>query len=466
MEIRKVKWHNHPILGNLELDFCDEHGNPYKNIILAGENGTGKTTILETIATFLDGGTFTPFEYIEYEAEGHIMKAVSQNDVHGSDGFYDVIDDSGIRHAMRTKKNFNNPDIDNNHMNIRFYGFALSKARSEYKTNIISSTTSQQLDLSNKETDDNDDFTSLKQLIIDVQAQDDEEYRHWSEDRSKQNLKIDFNEFYTNYSKIGRFKNAFNNFFDRLKFDSCYTENHQKMIVFKKNGKDIGIDSLSTGEKQIVFRGTHLLQNINKINDTTVFVDEPEISMHPSWQDKILQYYQGLFTDGNTHQQKSQIFFASHSEHIIRIALKDRANNLVIVLNEKAGVIQKKKVIAPSVLSTITSAETNFLAFNTASIDYHIELYAHIQNTLVSPLHGGSSSIKQVDEFITDRPNYNMTYNRPYTYKTTTYDSLCTFIRNCIDHPSAEYSYTDEELEKSIGLMIQIIKNSQSGSAE
>lgn len=57
MKIKKVKWSNHPILGNLELDFTNQvTGEPFSNILFAGENGSGKTTILETISTFLNLG--------------------------------------------------------------------------------------------------------------------------------------------------------------------------------------------------------------------------------------------------------------------------------------------------------------------------------------------------------------------------------------------------------------------------
>lgn len=51
--IRKIKWNDHAILGNLELDFTKPDGSVYNTIVLAGENGTGKTTILETLSTFL-----------------------------------------------------------------------------------------------------------------------------------------------------------------------------------------------------------------------------------------------------------------------------------------------------------------------------------------------------------------------------------------------------------------------------
>ena len=74
MKIRKVKWANHPILGDLELNFINPVTNkPYSTIVLAGENGTGKTTILETLNTFLSIGSFEPFDAIEYEVENKVM---------------------------------------------------------------------------------------------------------------------------------------------------------------------------------------------------------------------------------------------------------------------------------------------------------------------------------------------------------------------------------------------------------
>ena len=38
-KIRKVEFINHPILGNLTLDFCDARGHAVDTVIFAGENG-------------------------------------------------------------------------------------------------------------------------------------------------------------------------------------------------------------------------------------------------------------------------------------------------------------------------------------------------------------------------------------------------------------------------------------------
>ena len=51
--------------------FQKTDGSPYSTIVLTGENGTGKTTILETICTFLNLGTFEPFDFIRYTVENN-----------------------------------------------------------------------------------------------------------------------------------------------------------------------------------------------------------------------------------------------------------------------------------------------------------------------------------------------------------------------------------------------------------
>lgn len=42
MKIRKIALQNNVFFGNQEFDFTDNHGKVYDNIVLAGENGSGK----------------------------------------------------------------------------------------------------------------------------------------------------------------------------------------------------------------------------------------------------------------------------------------------------------------------------------------------------------------------------------------------------------------------------------------
>jgi len=50
MKIRKKEFENHPILGNLKLDFADKEGKTINTIILAGENAVGKSLLLNLIS--------------------------------------------------------------------------------------------------------------------------------------------------------------------------------------------------------------------------------------------------------------------------------------------------------------------------------------------------------------------------------------------------------------------------------
>lgn len=449
--IRKIKWNNYNALGDLQLDFSKPDGSIYNTIILAGENGTGKTTILENLATFLNLGSIEPFEFINYSSNNNIY-TISQNiqNLRGSQfGFHNRRNDNtGNVCTVNTNKNNNKASIESDLEDIRHYGVSYSKARSGFKTQKVTSTTLQQLDCDKYENDEKDDFTLTKQLLVDIDVQDNSEWMRIT----KSGMKKSFSDF-KKESKLYRFENAFNTFFESLKFkyiDDTSTE--EKKIIFEKNGNLIPIDDLSTGEKQIVFRGAHLLKNSNSISNGIVLIDEPELSMHPRWQQKILQYYRNLFNKNGT--QNVQMIIATHSEYVLSSALEDKENVLIITLHDNNGAITSNRITAPAVLPTVTSAETNYLAFGIISPDYHIELYGYLQNKTKN------STVKSCDDYIVAQTaHYNpQIHEKISSFRATTYRTLPTYIRNAIDHPSSTHSYTQEELETSIKLLIELCK--------
>lgn len=456
MKIRKVKWANHPILGNLELNFINPTTNkPYSTIVLAGENGTGKTTILETLNTFLSIGSFEPFNAIEYEIEGKQYILTPSNIPGSLKTFFTRYDvENEISENIHSDRNNNSNSIQSDNKDPRSYGSVFSRPRADYKTNKIESVKTNELDKNKYDSDNDDNFTSLKQLIVDVQNQDNERYSDINDERQTQNLPAMTKGEFEQISKIYRFKNAFNNFFDKIKYKKVSNKANEKVVLFEKNGAEISLDHLSTGEKQIVFRGAYLLKNLSLLNNSTIMIDEPELSMHPKWQEKILQYYKTLFTD-DTGNQIVQLFIATHSDHVLKEAFRDQINTLVIVLNESNGIIQSKHIIAPNILPSITIAETNFLAFDIVSNDFHIELYGWLQQK------ESLTSIADTDNFIVSHPLYNpLLHEKIYTHPNgkTTYHSLSTYIRNAIDHPSTTTVFSPDELRTSIELLINILR--------
>lgn len=444
MKIRKIKWKDHPILGNLELDFLNPATHkPYSTIIFVGENGSGKTTILETINTFLCMGSFSPFEYIEYEVGDNLFKAIPMPESE-IDSFYKRVDiASGAITEIRSNKTYKLQSIQQDIKDPRYYGSLLSKPRSDYKTSKITSSTSLELDKNKYDQDDNDDFTTLKQLMVDIQSEDNDTYREVNQDRNKKGeLPMPEDEFET-ISKMHRFKNAFNTFFEKIKYDKVTKSNGEKLIIFSKNGKDISLDNLSTGEKQIVFRGAFLLKNLNQLSGSIIMVDEPELSMHPKWQERILDYYKNLFTD-NGGNQFAQLIFASHSTGVISSALKDIDNTKVFILQtDDAGAIIPGHIVRPSVLPYTLAAEINYQAFNVASTDYHNALYGYIE------AEGWLSLFKS-------QPYPTETYIKLNKDGSTTPQniSLSEKIRHIIHHPENQNNnYTEEQLKESIDRM-------------
>lgn len=165
--ITKVKWKNHNILGDLELDFTKDR-KPMNTIVIAGENGTGKTTILETLATFLSGNSIIPFDSIEYFVGNEGIRVYYDETVR--------LPDAGQhkRHILETGEvldieqcnEFNPGQMLKDKLDVRSYGVAYSKAQVGFKTKPVISTTTIQLDVHRQSIDDNndsdDDFTKIK----------------------------------------------------------------------------------------------------------------------------------------------------------------------------------------------------------------------------------------------------------------------------------------------------------------
>ncbi len=344
----------------------------------------------------------------------------------------------------------------------RHYGSILSLPRSVFNASKITSTGVSDLDNQSHDADDRDNFTPLKQLLVDLCSRDNEEFST----KHKSGNPVSWQEFYPQ-SRMYRFSKAFNEFFDHMTFSDVVTRNGEKEIVFLKDGMEIPIDNLSTGEKQIVYKGIYLLRNINLLKDGIVLIDEPELSLHPKWQDKILKYYQDLFSDATNHQQQVQLIIATHSERILTSAFTNPnhdKNGTIILKYDNRNVIPSA-VNAPGVLPSVTAAETSYLAFEVPTVDYHIALYAQVQ-LIIERNTGSAPNVSQTDTFILNHARYNQAVHEKQDSFTNNignvinYTTLSTYVRNRIDHPRANETFSTEQLETSINLLREIIQNS------
>lgn len=318
-KIRKIKFEDHPILKDLELNFCDLNGKVVETVIFAGENGTGKSTILNELYRVASHTVNIPME-VEFEDDNNSIFKIKY--------FLEEIDNR--KHIFA--KDSNGIEYYETSDNFKYkYNFSgiFSDVDINFNANSLSSVTSLNLDISKSSYRSSNDLpTRMNQLLIDVQSLDDAEIAK----NVKNNPNVPYKDLRVN-ERMTRFTNAFNKMFENLSYSHIENVNSYKSIIFKKYGIPISIENLSSGEKQIVYRGAFLLKDKEAMNGAFVFIDEPEISMHPNWQSKVMNFYKEIFTDNN-RKQTSQIFAVTHSPFIIHN--ENRINDKVIVLERNA----------------------------------------------------------------------------------------------------------------------------------
>lgn len=116
-----------------------------------------------------------------------------------------------------------------------------------------------------------------------------------------------------------------------------------------------------------------------------LFIDEIELHLHPKLQKELVDI---LLEFSKT----SQIILTTHSPELLKDLQKNK-NHKINVLVREGGAITVNP-IEQYVLSMPTISETNYVAFNLASMEYFIELY-NCYGEL-----NGVSDVKDIDRFL------------------------------------------------------------------
>ena len=189
----------------------------------------------------------------------------------------------------------------------------------------------------------------------------------------------------------------------------------------------------------------------------TIIIDEPELSLHPKWQKKILKFYRNLFTN-EYGKQIAQLIIATHSQYIVQEAMKD-SDNVKVILLKKEGIETKANVIDKAVLGMYSSAEINYLAFGVEKKDYHIQLFSALHNKLQNiPENEVNAHIASIDCYIKNHRLYDTVRHEKEDTSHNHYYTLPVFIRNAIDHPDSGRRFSDNDLDVSIALLRDIYK--------
>lgn len=122
-----------------------------------------------------------------------------------------------------------------------------------------------------------------------------------------------------------------NEIFEILDLDikiSGISKNAKSIPIFTNSAGDkFDINELSSGEKQLFLR-TLAIKMLNPEN-SIILIDEPELSLHPKWQQRIVDVYRKI-------GKNNQIIIATHSPHILGSVRKE---NIMLLDKDDEGKI-------------------------------------------------------------------------------------------------------------------------------
>ena len=125
--------------------------------------------------------------------------------------------------------------------------------------------------------------------------------------------------------------NEINEIFENLSIDvkvEDISQDGRNITLFtNSSGDEFDINELSSGEKQLFLR-TLAIKMLNPEN-SIILIDEPELSLHPKWQQRIVDVYRKI-------GKNNQIIIATHSPHILGSVRKE---NIMLLDKDDDGKI-------------------------------------------------------------------------------------------------------------------------------
>lgn len=217
----------------------------------------------------------------------------------------------------------------------------------------------------------------------------------------------------------------------RLDFINNY-EPFKTATFVLRDSEDIQIplSSIGTGYEMIfslIYSYYLAKQNNKKI---ILLIDEPKLHLHPSIQKKFVDFLLEISSD-------SQVIITSHSPILVKQLLYNDLVKTIVINNDKTV-----SEIKDFKLSYLSANEINFLAFNYSSVEYYNELYEELM--FINNLEG----IRRFDnEFFIQKHKLKAEYPEKGKENMVT---KYTYIRNAIHHIGSYDEIADDELYDAI----------------
>lgn len=324
MKIEKVHIKNIKGIKDLELSFRKDN-KILDVIVLAGVNGSGKTTILESIKDFFNN---TNINYDEPEKSNVNL-----------DIFFEEFEKNNIEEAEKNCKDKYEHKLQDFFRALKSYEYS-RKNNNEYYDNLIAKRFENPPKIIYVPA--NNSFglvetasTTLSREYQFINYVDSVLMRDIpSYIATRRNYLATIEEDLTMKEVTNKVINEINGIFDILELDvklKGFSKDEKIMPIFENSaGEEFNINDLSSGEKQLFLRtlSIKMLEPKNSI----ILIDEPELSLHPKWQQRIIEVYKKI-------GENNQIIIATHSPHILGSVSNE---NIFILYRDENGKIEAK----------------------------------------------------------------------------------------------------------------------------
>lgn len=378
MRIARLRLKNHPGIGDIDVDFRDSDGKAARLVVIAGENGTGKTAILQSIYQMMSvpeqHKRYPDFEISALVERCHnesfkndislVPKVLSESDLFELSGFYnrDVDGLQGFAFnemtaiAIPTMMRVSNP-VNNIAANAAcFYSTSEITFRVPQVQQI--GLMQEGSDIQHKRITDENLASSIISMLVALKGADDAQLSKWVASNPGRVPPEPIIQ-----PRVKRFREAFSLVMPYKNFDGVEQLEGSFHPIFEQDGRTTTLSDLSTGEKQIVFRGAFLLRSIHQLENSIVLIDEPELGLHPNWQSRILDYYEKIV--GGSSDSPNQIILTTHSPFVVHGS--PAAKHVILKRNVAA---KRVEVDSTSSYPGITPGDLAIAAFDLSNMRF------------------------------------------------------------------------------------------------
>ncbi len=458
MKILSIKYNNHPVFKNHKITF--ESGGVKSMNFIVGNNGSGKTKILDSIYESFVDSMHSPFADQLYQIQFELLMSneestllnISLNKIilvieKNANGITKSIFDFQTRNQIK-------------HNDFQFIKMIYSTVEVNFSNVHIQSVTGKNIDDNDnpKEKSSSNLANDIPQLLIDISNLDDGEIAS-SIRNANSSASITPEEILKNHgTRLSRFTDAFDKIYgESKKYQKIDNRHGSKHIIFTDNqGKEITLNDLSTGEKQIIYRIGYILKNLGNINGAIILIDEPEISLHPEWQIKLKSFLNELFNGYDV-----QFIIATHSPYIFKDF--DPLTDACIKIDRNTDESKSINLTFNNVNYTPSTNLINYLVYNIYDELLHIELYSLLQIREKRSKIKSSKKEMNIETWFLDTNGGCLeiykTFNNTDNNNQETEETLPTWIRNRIHHSdnNSRGKFTKDELKTSIDIMIKLL---------